>query len=98
LPEDSQPLLPGDLALSNGDHPECYGTIFPSLLHLPEDRPASGTVFTVALENAGGMWRSSRSVRADMERWDQCRQCGDFEGCYKFSMAKLAMESAIQNR
>jgi hypothetical protein len=86
------------LTLSNGDHPECYGTLFPSLLDLQEDRPVSGTVFTVVLERAGGMWRSGRAVTADMERWTQCQQCSDFDGCYKFSMAKLAMESAIQNR
>ncbi len=80
------------------DHPECYGTLFPSLLSLPEDRPASGTVFTVLVERAGGMWRCNRSITADMQRWDECQQCGDFDGCYKFSMAKLALESAIQNR
>jgi hypothetical protein len=32
--------------MTTNDHPECYGTLFPSLLRLPEDRPASGTVFT----------------------------------------------------
>ena len=39
----------------NNDHPECYGRLFPEVLHLPEDRPASGTVFTVLLQRAGGM-------------------------------------------
>ena len=33
--------------MANNHHPECYGTLFPDVLHLPEDRPASGTVFTV---------------------------------------------------
>jgi hypothetical protein len=84
--------------MSNSDHPECYGTLFPSVLHIPEDRPAAGTVFTVVLERAGGMWRSGRSVTADMKRWNECQTCGDFDGCYKLSMAKLALESAIQNR
>ena len=68
------------------------------MLRLSEDRPTSGTVFTVVLERAGGMWRSGRSVTADMDRWDECQECPDFDGCYKFSMAKLALESAIQNR
>ncbi len=79
--------------MTTNDHPECYGTLFPSLLRLPEDRPASGTVFTVLLERAGGMWRCNRSITADMQRWNECQQCSDFDGCYKFSMAKLAMES-----
>ena len=84
--------------MSNSDHPACYGTIFPSVLQLPEDRPAAGTVFTVVLERAGGMWRSGHTVTADMERWNECQKCSDFDGCYKLSMAKLALESAIQNR
>ena len=79
-------------------HPECYGTLFPGILQLSEDQPASGKVFTVLLQRAGGMYRCSRSVTADMERWDQCQQCPDFEDCYKFLDGEVALESAIQNR
>ena len=43
--------------MTNNHHPECYGTLFPDVLHLPEDRLASGTVFTVLLQRAGGMYR-----------------------------------------
>jgi hypothetical protein len=50
------------------------------------------------LKRAGGMWRSSRSVTTDLKRWDECLECCDFEDCYKLSMAKLALETAIQNR
>lgn len=77
---------------------ECYGGLFPSVLALPEDRPASGAVFGVLLERAGGMWRSRRSVTTDMGRWDRCLECEDFDDCYKLSMAKLALETAVQNR
>lgn len=76
------------------EHPECYGAMFPDVLHLPEDRPASGTVFTVLLQRAGGMFRSHRSVTADMVRWKECESCPMFDSCYKLSMAKLALESA----
>jgi hypothetical protein len=84
--------------MATSEHPKCYGRLFPGLLALPEDRPASGKVFTVLLERAGGMWRGSRSVTADMERWDECLECEGFDGCYKLSMAKLALESAVQDR
>ena len=67
--------------MANNHHVECYGTLFPDVLHLPEDRPASGTVFTALLQRAGGMYRCSRSVTADMEQWDRCQQCPDFDGC-----------------
>lgn len=83
---------------SGCDHPDCYGSMFPSLLALREDLTNSGTVFSVVLGRAGGMWRSNRSATTDVKRWDECRQCDDFEDCYKLSMAKLALESAIQDR
>ncbi len=79
-------------------HSECYGTLFPDILRLPENREASGKVFTVLLERAGGMIRSGCSVTTDMDQWDECQQCPDFGGCYELSMAKLALESAIQDK
>ena len=44
------------------------------------------------------MWRCSRTVTANMQQWDECQECPDFDGCYKLSMAKLALETAIQNQ
>ncbi len=82
----------------SSEHPKCYGSMFPSVLALREDGTNSGTVFSVVLERAGGMWRSNRSVSADLKRWGECLQCDDFEDCYKLSMATLALESAVQNR
>jgi hypothetical protein len=79
-------------------HRECYGRLFPGIIHLPEDRAASGKVFSVLLQRVGGMYRSARSVAADLDQWDECEQCPEFEGCYRFSMAKLALEAAVQNR
>ncbi len=84
--------------MTTNDHPQCYGTLFPGLLHLSEDQTAEGTVFSVLLDRAGGMWRCRRSVTADMAQWDECQRCPDFDGCYRFSMAKLALETAIQHR
>ncbi len=84
--------------MTTAHHPACYGTLFPDVLRLPEDRKASGKVFTVLLERAGGMFRSACSVTADLGQWDQCQQCPDFGGCYELSMARLALESAIQAR
>ncbi|MEQ8789831.1 MAG: hypothetical protein RIC55_26290 [Pirellulaceae bacterium] len=73
----------------------CYGKMFPDVLHLQNDRPQHGKVFSVVLERAGGLWRSNRQVTADMSEWDECRECPLFEECYKFSMAKLALSSAV---
>ena len=53
--------------MTNNDHPDCDGTLFPDVLSLPEDRSASGKVFTVMLQRAGGMWRCNRSITADKD-------------------------------
>jgi hypothetical protein len=74
---------------------ECFGTMFPDVLHLQNDRPQRGKVFSVLLERAGGLWRSNRQVSADMGQWDKCRECPMFDECYKFGMAKLLLASAI---
>lgn len=77
------------------DHPECFGTMFPGVLHIPNDQDVTGKVFSIRLERAGGMWRCNREVRADVHQWDACHECPDFDNCYKFCTAKLLLESAI---
>lgn len=77
------------------DHPECFGTMFPDVLHVQNDHNVKGKVFSVLLQRAGGLWRCSREVTADIREWDACRECPDFENCYKFCTAKLFLESAI---
>jgi len=84
--------------MTDSGRPECFGEMFPDVLHLPEDQAVSGKVFTVLLRRAGGMMRCDRTVSADMEQWDRCLQCPEFGGCYKFSMAKLTLEAAIHDQ
>ena len=84
--------------MNDTHQPDCYGRMFPDLLHLPEGRPARGRVFTVLLERVGGMFRGGRSVAADLAAWEECRRCPRVEDCYKLSMAKLALESAVQDQ
>jgi len=76
-------------------YPDCFGTMFPDVLHLENDQPQRGKVFSILLERAGGLWRSNRKVAADMEQWDRCKECPEFDNCYRFCMAKLLLASAI---
>jgi hypothetical protein len=39
--------------------------------------------------------RSDHLVKADISEWDDCLKCPEFEHCYKFCMAKLALGAAI---
>ncbi len=51
----------------NDDHrPDCFGTMFPDLLHIQNDRPQRGKAFSVLLEQAGGLFRSNRRIAADI--------------------------------
>jgi hypothetical protein len=76
-------------------HRECFGTMFPDVLHVENDRPQRGKVFSILLERAGGMNRCNREVTGDIEQWDDCRKCPEFDDCYQFCMAKLLLASAI---
>lgn len=76
-------------------HQECFGTMFPDVLHVENDRPQRGKVFSLLLKRAGGMYRCNREVTADIEQWDQCRNCPEFDNCYQLSTAKLSLASAI---
>lgn len=79
-------------------HQPCYGRLFPDVLHAHNDRPAHGKVFSLTLATAGGLWRSDRHIDADAQQWDECLACPDFDGCYKLSMGRLALEAAAAGR
>jgi len=81
--------------MNQTQHRECFGTMFPDVLHIENDRQQRGKVFSLLLERAGGMIRCNREVAGDMEQWDHCRKCPEFDDCYQFSMAKLLLASAI---
>lgn len=74
---------------------ECYGTMFPDVLNLPPDRTISGKIFTVRIDRAGGLLRSRRTIKSDHKAWTACTQCEAFNDCYKFSMAKMSLTTAI---
>ena len=75
-------------------HKHCYGTMFHDSLHFSPNEKMQGKVFSFELDSAG-LARSTRTVQADIVQWDDCLACSEFDHCYKFCMAKLALESAI---
>jgi hypothetical protein len=81
--------------MSQHDHKECYGRMFPVTLCAEADRPVSGKVFTFELRRVGGMFALDRRVAVKLEEWDDCLACPEFEGCYKLSLGKVTLEAAI---
>lgn len=76
-------------------HKACYGTMSPDALHHPNDKPVKGKVFHYTLHTAGGAYRRDRTFGVDMNEWDDCVACPEFEHCYKLSAAKMELEAAI---
>ena len=84
--------------MNQTQHKECFGTMFPDDLHLKVNESNKGKVFTVWLkELVDGVVRihSGRSIKADIEEWDDCQKCPEFDSCYKLCLAKVTLESAV---
>ncbi len=81
--------------MSQHDHTQCYGTMFPSILRGEADNVVAGKVFAFEVRRAGGTFVSDRRVAAKMEEWDDCLACSEFDDCYKLSLGKLTLEAAI---
>lgn len=81
--------------MSKIDHKHCYGTMFPDSLHFKQDRPMRGKVFSYELDTAGGIFRSNRGADANIDEWDDCIACPEFEHCYKLCLGKLTLQAAI---
>ncbi len=79
------------------EHKVCYGTMFPDALHYRTNEPSVGKVFSFELDSTVGMGavRTGRKFSANIEEWDDCLKCPEFEHCYKLCMAKMSLESAI---
>lgn len=78
-------------------HTECYGRMFHDVLPFEADRPMKGRVFSFTLETAGGLYRSGRQIDTDLEAWDECRGCSEFDHCYRLSTARLLLEAAVEH-
>lgn len=79
------------------EHKECYGTMFPDALHFRANEPSVGKVFSFELDSTEGFGavRTDRKFSANIEEWDDCLKCREFEHCYKLCMGKMALESVI---
>ena len=75
-------------------HKDCYGTMFHDSLHFSTNEKMQGKVFSFEL-NSAGLTRATRDVQVDIVQWNDCLACPEFDHCFKFCMAKLALETAI---
>ena len=76
------------------EHKPCYGTMFHDTLHFATNEAMKGKVFSFELDTSG-LARSDRKVMANIEEWDDCLECPEFDHCYRYCMARLSLEAAI---
>ena len=83
--------------MSQNEHKDCFGKMYPDDLHLHNNEPNKGKVFTVLLDSVGGVinTRTDRRIEVDVDQWDDCQKCPEFESCYKLCLAKATLESGI---
>lgn len=67
----------------------------PGIMEHPVDQPIKGKVFWYQLRTAGGMYHGERRAGMNINEWDDCVQCPEFDECLKLGMAKSALESAV---
>lgn len=72
----------------------CFGAIYPDLEHFQFGKPMIGKVFQITV-NTVGPGNRERKLDIDVDAWEDCRRCGDFQNCLDFSNAKLQMQRVL---
>jgi hypothetical protein len=72
----------------------CFGTIYPDLEKFQFGKPMRGRVFQIIVNTVGPGHRD-RELNIDVESWQNCRQCEDFQNCLDLSNAKLQMQRVL---
>ncbi len=78
-----------------GMHPNCYGAMFPPMASLSTNRAVAGTVFRYRIDQPGPI-PTEQSLGVDMEAWERCTQCPDFDACYRLSAGTVLMDLALR--
>jgi hypothetical protein len=72
----------------------CFGTIYPGLEQFQFGKPMAGKVFQIIVNTLGPGHRD-RKLDIDLDAWEDCRRCEDFQNCLDFSNAKLQMQRVL---
>ncbi|MCD0462530.1 hypothetical protein U8335_20405 [Roseiconus lacunae] len=81
--------------MNGKSHKDCFGKMFPQRI---ETGLNQAKVFSVEKKLPGGLIHRKEAVRTDVEQWDDCRRCPEFDSCYKLSMAKIALQTSLSHQ
>jgi len=72
----------------------CFGAIYPDIEKFQFGKPLNGKVFQITV-NTLGPGNRQRDMQIDVNAWEECRRCDDFQNCLDFSNAKLQMQRVL---
>ena len=76
----------------------CYGSMFPTSFAPIEAGSPRTTALAVVAAAPVGLQATPPRIEVNHARWDECRLCADFDDCYKLSMARLTLATAVGAR
>lgn len=75
---------------------DCYGKMFPDVIHMVHNEPITGKVFGYRVDHPG-MVATNRATTVNREQWEHCLECPELDGCYRLSIGTILMERAVRN-
>ena len=78
-------------------HRDCFATMLPEGSENMARTSSAGKALAWESTPSGGLAAPGRRVLVDMDAWDDCRSCDEFESCYRLCMAKLSLAAAIRS-
>jgi hypothetical protein len=75
---------------------DCYGNMFPDVIHKVHNEAVTAKVFGYRVDQPG-MVATNRVVTVNHEEWQHCLECAEFDACYRLSIATMLMERAVKS-
>ncbi|HET7212793.1 MAG TPA: hypothetical protein VFL79_04345 [Terriglobia bacterium] len=75
---------------------DCYGKMFPDVIHMIHNEAVTGKVFGYRVDQPG-IGVTNRATTVNREEWQHCLECPEFDGCYWLSMGTMLMERAVKS-
>ena len=76
-------------------HKDCFANMLPEGPGHELRDSSAGKALAWQSIPSGGLSSPERRVEIDIAEWDDCRQCDEFDSCYRLSMAKLSLASVL---
>ena len=84
--------------MTRQEHRDCFAKMLPYPTGNKVLASSAGKAFAWTSKPSGGLAAPDKAIEVDIDAWDECRNCQEFDSCYHLSMAKLSLATAVQHR